>query len=140
MRHTNTWLLDKHYALTPAELSTFIDVRREALRHEALNIEMFASAALPTHPELQPDLSRHLAPDVRALARLAEKGVYQLAIDQDFARPIVEHVVIEMDGGATLKIPSDRYHELVTIEPGRTPENKTRIVIETLSFKEVIDR
>src|SRR5260370_6430482 len=129
-----------HYALTPAELSTFIDARRAALRHEALNIEVFASAALPTHPELQPDLSRHLAPDVRTLPRLAEGEVYQLAIDRDFARPIVEHIVIEMDGGATLKIPSDRYHELVTIEPGRTSENKTRIVIETLTFNEVVDR
>ncbi len=140
MRHTTTWLLDKHNALTPAELGTFIDARRAALRHATLNIEAFAGAALPTHPELQPDLTRHLAPDIRTLPGLAVEGVHQLAIDRDFARPIVEHIVIEMDGGATLKIPSDRYHELVTVEPGRTPENKTRIVIETLTFNEVVDR
>jgi hypothetical protein len=64
----------------------------------------------------------------------------EFAIDHSIADSVVRKVTLELDGGARLSVPADRFAELVRIEPSRTAENKYRLVIESSTLKEVSDR
>jgi hypothetical protein len=61
-------------------------------------------------------------------------------VDRAFASGLANRVTIELDGGARLSVPADRFAELVQIDPRRTAENKYRLVIESLTFREVSER
>ena len=49
-------------------------------------------------------------------------------------------VELELDGGARLIVPAERFADLVRVEPARTAENKYRLVIESLTLREVSER
>ena len=140
LRCCDTWLARYRDTLPPADVAAFYDTRRMHLQLAELDISHFAASALPSYPELARDLEDHLlttlarTPDSSALPSVA------ITIDTAVAASVVNRVTLELDGGARLIVPADRFAELVHIEPERTAENKVRIVIESLTLKEVSDR
>ena len=139
LRRTDAWLGDQRDELTPAQIAAFYAARRAALREDGLDIVAFARAALPGIPHLQSALA---AETMRALQpyALTQTGGERLDVDRAFASGIASRVTIELDGGARLSVPADRFAELVQIDPRRTAENKIRLVIESLTFREVSER
>lgn len=140
LRCCDTWIGLHHDHLTPATLIAFYQARREALRADMLDCASFVSAALPEHPELADELALHLARTYGTTESDELLVTPTFAVDRSIAGQVVSRVTLELDGGARLTIPSDRFAELVRIEPSRTAENKIRIVIESLMLREVGDR
>ena len=137
LRCCDTWTSQRRDQLTPADLVAFYQARRAALAAPTLDCAAFVAAALSRHPHLRPDLEAELAP-LFAPADTGQAGAF--AVDPAVAAPVVARVTYELDGGARLSVPADRFAELVRIEPGRTTENKYRLIVESLTLKEVSDR
>lgn len=136
LRSTDTWLAGHRTLLSPAEQNAFYEARRAALGNETLDIVLFAEAAVPTHPALRLELCERVA----AALGIGQEAESPFTVDAAVAGPVVSRVVLELDGGARLIVPAERFAELVRIEPARTSENKIRIVIESLTLKEVSER
>jgi hypothetical protein len=137
LRCCDAWMSQQRDYLTPADLITFYQARRSALAATTLDCPAFVAAALPRHPHLCPDLAAQLAP-LFAPADTGQAAAF--AVDPAVAAPVVARVTLELDGGARLSVPADRFDELVRIEPMRTAENKYRLIVESLTLKEVSDR
>jgi hypothetical protein len=136
IRCCDLWLADHRDALTPAELSAFYAARRAALARNLVLSHEFAAEALANRPELRRALVERLG------STFATEGepVEGFPVDPMVAAPVVQRVTLELDGGARLSVPADRFNDLVRIAPARTGENKYRIVIESQTLKEVSDR
>lgn len=140
LRCCDMWLLDHRDALSPAELATFYAARRAALSKSVLDVAAFAAAALPAHPRLMAALCERISTMLQPEDFTAEGTCRTFQVDPTAAAGVTGRVTLELDGGARLSVPADRFAELVRIEPARTAENKVRIVIESLTLKEVSDR
>jgi hypothetical protein len=137
LRVTEAWLATCRDELTPHELTRFYAARRQALQAEVLDVGLFAAAALPGHAEWAEVLRAQLA----AALELADRDSEPVfVVDRAVASPVVGRITLELDGGARLSVPAERFAELVRIEPARTAEGKVRMVIESLTLKEVGDR
>jgi hypothetical protein len=130
------WLASNREQFTPADLSTFYAARRAALARDVVHPEQFAEDALPNRTALRSLLEAHLEDTLRGGGEPAAG----FQVDPATAAGVVNRVTLELDGGARLSVPADRFAELVRIAPARTAENKYRIVIESLTLKEVSDR
>ncbi|HEV2457800.1 MAG TPA: nucleoid-associated protein [Ktedonobacterales bacterium] len=138
LRYCDAWMSQQRDQLTPADLITFYQARRGALAAATLDCATFVTAALPHHPHLRDNLEAQLAPLIAPADDATQAGAF--AVDPVVAAPVVARVTYELDGGARLSVPADRFAELVRIEPERTAENKYRLVVESLTLKEVSDR
>lgn len=140
LRCCDAWLLENRDALSPVALATFYAERRRALSAEVLEISAFTGAALPAHPRLAVDLCERLSSALQPEDFSVGGGCGSFHVDAAAAAGVTGRVTIELDGGARLTVPVDRFTELVRIEPARTAENKVRLVIESLTLKEVSER
>jgi hypothetical protein len=137
LRCTDAWLGEHRDELTPAQITAFYAARRAALRDDTLNPASFAGTALPFELHLQPDLLERVG---AAFQSSGQQAGVSYGVDRAFASGLANRVTIELDGGARLSVPADRFAELVQIDPRRTAENKYRLVIESLTFREVSER
>jgi hypothetical protein len=140
LRQCDGWLAAHCDVLTPAALAAFYHARRTALGADLLDPANFATAALPAHPELAAQLAAALTGLTEAAPSLDAPPLHRITVDPAVAAPVVNRVVLELDGGARLVVPAERFAELVRIDPARTAENKVRLVIESLTLKEVTER
>jgi hypothetical protein len=136
IRCCDLWLADHRDALMPAELGAFYTARRAALARNLVLPQEFAAEALASRPELRRVLVERLESTLAGEEAPAEG----FPVDPAVAAPVVQRVTLELDGGARLSVPADRFNDLVHIAPARTGENKYRIVIESQTLKEVSDR
>jgi len=139
LRCTDAWLGTRHDVLSPADETAFYEARRAALCAEELDLAAFAAAALPRHPALRGELIDEAASVLLTTGPQALPGT-ALAVDPAVAGPVVSRVVLELDGGARLIVPAERFADLVRVEPARTADNKYRLVIESLTLREVSER
>jgi hypothetical protein len=136
IRCCDLWLAEHRDTLAPADLSAFYAARRAALCESTIEPKRFGADALPTRADLRPLLEEYLAGALAA----EEETATGFPVDPATAAGLVNRVTLELDGGARLSVPADRFAELVHVAPARTGENKYRIVIESLTLKEVSDR
>jgi hypothetical protein len=140
LRCSDLWLATHQDEFTPDDLVMFYQARRSALLAECLDCRAFAESALPNRPELQGSLLGTLATFLPPEESDGGPRRPEFVIDHSIAESLVRRVTLELDGGARLSVPADRFAELVRIEPSRTAENKYRLVIESSTLKEVSDR
>jgi hypothetical protein len=134
------WLATHQDEFTPNDLVMFYQSRRLALLAECLDCRAFARSALPDRPELQDSLLGTLVTFLPPDEGDGGSRWPEFVIDHGIAGSVARKVTLELDGGARLSVPADRFAELVRIEPTRTAENKYRLVIESSTLKEVSDR
>ena len=130
---TETWLAQRAASFTPAQILAFYRARREVLRGEAVSLSAFAEAALAGEGDLQRDLvamlsSRLFEGDERADA---------LEVDRAAADTITRMVTLELDGGLQIRVDAARFDELAHVDGARTAEGKIRVVVESLTLREV---
>lgn len=140
LRGCDTWLLSYRDILTPAELAIFYVARRLALAAGTVDVAAFAAAALPSRPALAKELCTHLSSTLQPEDFSADGTCRSFRVDPAVAASIVNRITLELDAGARLSVPFDRFDDLVRIEPSRTADNKVRIVIESLTLKEISER
>lgn len=140
VRSCDAWLHDRAADLTPADLIGFWDARRAVLATDAVDVGAFVAEALPTHPELHEELATRLERAITLLPRAQTETIGRFQVDPSVARPLVEEVVLELDAGARLVVPSAHFAELVQIERDFTAQGKYRIVIQSQTLKEVSKR
>lgn len=136
LRCCDGWLAEYRQALTPSDILRFYAARRTALESDTLDCAAFVLAALPEQSTCVADLLARL----RARGLVGEGNEAICAIDHSVAAPLLSRVVFELDGGARLIVPVERLDELVHFDPIRTAENKVRIVVESLTLREVSER
>jgi hypothetical protein len=64
-----------------------------------------------------------------------EPDATRFAVDRATADPVVQFVTLDLDGGAQLRIPADRFAAMAQISDQRVG-GKLRLTIETLTLKE----
>lgn len=140
LRCCDSWLLDERDTLSPAEVTTFYAARRLALSTDVLDIAVFTAAAFPGRPDLAAKLHERLTTTLQPEDFTAGDVCRSFRVDPAAAAGVTGRVTLELDGGARLTVPAERFAELVRIDPSRTADNKVRIVIESLTLKEVSER
>ena len=140
-RCCDSWLSGYRDVLSPAELMRFYDVRRAHLRTPTrlLALDPFTAAALPAHPQLAAELHQRLLGALALPESEEANALHSFEVHTAVAASVTDRSTLELDGGIRLIIPADGLG-LVQVESQRTTENKVRIVIETLTLKEVSDR
>lgn len=136
LRCCDGWLAQHREVLTPSEILHFYAARRLTLKADTLDCVAFVTAALPGHSEFAAELLAVLR--VRGLTDEDNEAI--CAIDRGVAAPLLSRVIFELDGGARLIVPVERLDELLRLAPARTAENKFRIVVESLTLREVSER
>lgn len=133
LRATDDWLTNHASALAPTALLQFYQARRTALAGETLDLPKFALAALPTDGALTADLLAWLTPRIFDLEY--EGRLTRFTVDRATADPVVQFVTLELDGGARVRIPAERFAAMARVENQRVG-GKIRLTIETLTLKE----
>lgn len=139
LRACDIWLAAVRSHLAPADLIAFYQARRAALAAAELDLAAFTAAALPDQIHLRAALLTQLEPLLPAAPPAPDQPA-AFAIDASIAAPVVNRVTLELDGGARLSVPASRFGEMVRVQRERTAEGKYRVVIESLTLKEVTDR
>ncbi len=130
---TETWLAQRAATFTPKQILAFYRARREALRGETVNLSDFAATALGSDTALRESLVAMLS---AALSEETdEHGVF--AVDRTVADTITRTVTLELDGGLQLRVDAARFDELAHVDAARTAEGKIRLVVESLTLREV---
>lgn len=134
---TEAWLAAHAAALSVDEEMAFYAARREALRWNEIELARFALSALPTRSALVPSLVAALSGALAIWGEPLAAGATGpiLRVDPGVAGPVVRAVTLLLDGNARFVVPADIYARLVR-SVTRGPDGKTRIVIETLTFRE----
>jgi hypothetical protein len=133
LRATDDWLADHGAALAPRALFHVYEARRTALAGETLDLPGFARAALPDNGALAAALLAWLTPHVFDAEFEPHQTLF--TVDRATADPVVRFVTLELDGGGRLRIPAERFAEMVRIDEQRVG-GKIRLTIETLTLKE----
>jgi 37-kD nucleoid-associated bacterial protein len=130
---TETWLAQRAASFTPAQILAFYRARREALRGEAMSLPAFAEAALASEGDLQRDLVAMLS------SRLFEgdERADTFEVDRAAAETVTRMVTLELDGGLQIRVDAARFDELAHVDGVRTAEGKIRVVVESLTLREV---
>jgi hypothetical protein len=139
---SETWLAAHASRFTPAQLLGFYRARRRVLAGDIVHLANFARealpeadpAALPDAPELRRELVAHL---VAALFDAREETIERFDVDRATADPVVRAVTLELDGGARLKVDARLFDQLMRVTERRTGEQKIRLVLESLTLREV---
>jgi len=141
LRCCDTWLASYRDVLSPAELMRFYEIRRLHLSapSKVLQLNHFSVAALPAHPALADELTQRLANALSAAAGVEGDSIHSFEIHPAVAASVTDRRILELDGGVRLIIPADE-PGLIQVQAERTADNKVRIVIESLTLKEVSDR
>ncbi|MGE5334962.1 MAG: nucleoid-associated protein [Nitrososphaerota archaeon] len=134
LRASDDWLADHSAALSPRALMRFYAARRAALAGETIDLPTFTTAALPEDSNLVDDLLAALIPKI--FDAEFEPHQTRFTVDRATADPIVQYVTLEMDGGARLRIPAQRFDDLASVADRRVG-GKFSLTIETLTLKEV---
>ena len=134
LRATDDWLARHSTALSPSALLRFYAARRDSLAGETLDLPAFALAALPADGALAADLLAFLIPQI--FDAEFEPQQTRFTVDRATADPVVRYVTLELDGGARLRIPAERFAEMARVDAQRVG-GKIRLTIETLTLKEV---
>jgi hypothetical protein len=133
LRATDDWLANRGAALSPRALLHLYEARRTALAGETLNLPTFALTALPDNGALATDLLAWLTP--RVFDTAFEPHQTHFIVDRATADPIVQTVTLELDGGARLSIPAERFAAMARVDNQRVG-GKIRLTLETLTLKE----
>jgi nucleoid associated protein NdpA len=133
LRATDDWLADRGASFSPHALLLFYKARREALAGETLDLPGFALAALPDNGALAADLLALVTPQIFDAA--FEPHQTRFTVDRATADPIVQTVTLELDSGARLIIPAERFAAMAQVDDQRVG-GKIRLAIETLTLKE----
>ncbi len=133
LRATDDWLADRGASLSPHTLLHVYEARRAALADETLDLPAFALAALPGNGALAADLLSTLTQSIFDAA--FEPHQTHFTVDRPTADPIVQTVTLELDGGARLIVPAERFAAMARVEDQRVG-GKIRLTIETLTLKE----
>lgn len=134
LRASDDWLAEHGAALSPRALMRFYAARRAALAGETIDLPAFTTAALPEDSNLAEDLLAALIPNI--FDAEFEPHQTRFTVDRATADPIVQYVTLEMDGGARLRIPAQRFDDLASTADRRVG-GKISLTIETLTLKEV---
>lgn len=143
---SETWLSQHGADFAPHQLLGFYRARRAALAGDTFDLAAFAADALPatgpTAPTDAQTLQRDLVTYLReALFDPAEPEASSaapvFAVDRATADPVVRAVTLELDGGARLRVDARLFDALVQLGEWRTGEGKLRLVIESLTLREV---
>jgi 37-kD nucleoid-associated bacterial protein len=139
LRATDDWLADHAATLSPQALLTFYAARRAALAGESIDLPAFALAALPDTGagDLAADLLASLSASV--FDAEFEPHATRFVVDRATADPVVRVVTLELDGGAQLRIPAERFADMARVGERRVG-GKIRLTIETLTLKEGTSR
>lgn len=140
VRGCDAWVHDHSADLIPAELVEFWDARRAALTTDTVDVVAFAAEALPTHPELHEELTARLERAITPVLPAQSETISRFHVDQSVAQPLVKEIVLELDAGARLIVPTDHFDELVHIERDYTAQGRYKIVIQSQTLKEVSKR
>ena len=136
LTETNVWLNQYGAEFQPRELLAFYAARRAALTQEFVALREFATAALPTRPDLADDLAHRLIAAVLDDADL--KGDHPFfPVDRSAAKSYLEKVTLDLDGGMRLTVSAARFEELVRVAEQRTGEGKVLLSLESLVMREV---
>jgi len=130
---TETWLAQRAASFTPARILAFYRARREALRGEAVSLSAFAEAALAGEGDLQRDLIAMLSSRLFEIGERADT----FEVDRAAADAITRIVTLELDGGLQIRVDAARFDELAHVDGARTAEGKIRVVVESLTLREV---
>jgi hypothetical protein len=133
LRATDDWLADQGASLSPHTLLHVYAARREALAGETLDLAAFALAALPGDGALAADLLASVTPQIFDAA--FEPHQTRFTVDRATADPIVRTVTLDLDGGARLIVPAERFAAMAQVDDQRVG-GKIRLTIETLTLKE----
>ena len=133
LRATDDWLADRGASLSPHALLKVYAARRAALAGETLDLPAFALAALPGDGALAADLLASVTPHVFDAA--FEPHQTRFTVDRATADSIVRTVTLELDGGARLIVPAERFATMAQVDDQRVG-GKIRLTIETLTLKE----
>lgn len=133
LRATDDWLADRGASLSPHALLLFYTARREALAGETLDLPAFVLAALPDNGALAADLLAWLTP--RVFDAAFEPHQTRFTVDRATADPVVQTVTLELDGGARLIVPAERFAAMAQVDDQRVG-GKIRLTVETLTLKE----
>ena len=133
LRATDDWLADRGASLSPHALLHVYAARREALAGETLDLPAFALAAFPDNGALAADLLAWVTSSVFDAA--FEPHQTRFTVDRATADPIVRTVTLELDGGARLIVPAERFATMAQVDDQRVG-GKIRLTIETLTLKE----
>ncbi|HKW20168.1 MAG TPA: nucleoid-associated protein, partial [Ktedonobacterales bacterium] len=133
LRATDDWLADRGASLSPHALLKVYAARRAALAGETLDLPAFALAALPGDGALAADLLASVTPQVFDAA--FEPHQTRFTVDRATADSIVRTVTLELDGGARLIVPAERFATMAQVDDQRVG-GKIRLTIETLTLKE----
>lgn len=143
---SETWLAHNGTRFTPAQLFGFYRARRAALAGDMLDLAAFAAAALPETGPIAHDNAQALHVDLvaglcAALFDTSEPGAASaapiFAVDRATADPVVRTVTLELDSGARVRVDARLFDALVQVAPQRTGDGKLRLVVESLTLREV---
>ncbi len=143
---SETWLSQHAMPFTPGQLLGFYRARRAALAGDTLDLAAFAADALPlTGPIAHADaqtLQRGLVSRLREALFDPDEPEASFAapvftVDRATADPVVRTVTLELDGGARLRVDARLFDALAQVADRRTGEGKLRLVIESLTLREV---
>jgi hypothetical protein len=137
LRATDDWLADRGASLSPHALLHVYAARREALAGETLDLPAFALAAFPDNGALAADLLAWVTSSVFDAA--FEPHQTRFTVDRATADPIVRTVTLELDGGARLIVPAERFATMAQVDDQRVG-GKIRLTVETLTLKEGTSR
>lgn len=133
LRATDDWLADHAAELSPRALFRVYEARRAALAGDLVDLPAFVMAALPNRSALAADLLAWLTPSIFDVE--FEPHQTRFTVDRATADPVVQVVTLEMDGGARLIIPAERFAAMAQLDDQRVG-GKIRLTIETLTLKE----
>lgn len=140
IRCGDAWLTQHQDMLQPSEVTTFYTARRALLSQDSIDVSDFVSAALPAQPDLSLDLRNQLERTLEPYSYSEPNESVSFTVDASVAEPIINRIVLELDGGARLIVPADRFSDLVHIEDVLTAENRYRITIESQTLREISER
>jgi nucleoid associated protein NdpA len=130
---TETWLAQRAPSFTPAQILAFYRARREALVGETVSLAAFVEAALGRDTTLRASLVAWLT--AALFEGSDERDAF--AVDRAVADTTTRMVTLELDGGLQIRVDVARFDEVAQVEDARTAEGKIRLVIESLTLREV---
>ncbi len=133
LRATDDWLANHGAELSPRALLQVYEARRAALGGDLLDLPAFALAALPERGDLAADLLASITQTI--FDAEFEPHQTRFTVDRATADPVVNYVTLDLDGGARLSIPAERFAAMARIDDQRAG-GKIRLTIETLTLKE----
>ena len=140
VRASDIWLSRNAYRLSIQELLHVYHARRDTLASETLSLDSFARAALPDTDDLRANVMRALT------EAFVQAGLPSFQPDQ-LLRIVPApqcaggpRVTLELDGGVRISGPLAMVESVVHFDHRRTPDNKIRMVIESLTLREVSER